>query len=120
VDSAGGMTSGRKFANAGKIDTSSLIGELNIDVQDADKRRELHSMLKQGLIDYSGFQNSMNSMDMQQNTKIFGDAVTKFSDAVDKMPGSASTSIQGDSGGFNFGPWHFGPNNQRASTSGGQ
>jgi hypothetical protein len=120
-DSLGGMTTGRRLANASKIDIGSTVGELSLDVQDADKRKQLQSQLKQGLIDYSGFQNSMNAMDMQQSTKIFGDAVTKFSDAVDKMPGSASaTPASSDSGGFNIGPWHFGPSNQRSNTSGGQ
>ena len=117
IDSAGGQIS--TGALKGDIgDFKTYMGAMNIQSEADQEKRDLVKQYKNSQIDYSTYTNTVAALDQKQNTKDFGDAVKKFSDAVDSMSKGGSSGNNGTPFSF-FSPstWGLGNSNSSSGTS---
>jgi hypothetical protein len=96
---AAGERNGGTFFDQNAIDTRHLDDKEALMATMATKEKanmigSLQEKLKSGHLDFSGYQNSLNSLDNKESVTKFEKAVDKFAKAVDDSP-EASTSTAG-------------------------
>jgi hypothetical protein len=62
--------------------------------KDREMRQSLTNNYKQGRLDFSVFQESLNALDNKKSVDTFDKAVKDFKDAVSKMPGNEKNMVQ--------------------------
>lgn len=83
---------GGNFYDQNALETKHMTDEDAIkytqgQAKNAEMRQFITSQYKQGKLDFSGFQESLNALDNKKTVDTFDRAVKRFEDAVDNIPG---------------------------------
>lgn len=117
ITAAGGQVNGT--AIKGDIGSfTNYMGAMNIQTEADQEKRDLVQRYKSNQIDFTTYQNTVNSLDQKKNVADFGDAVDKFAKAIDKMGTGTGTSGSGGNTGWSIFPPLFGGGSSQSNVPG--